>query len=187
MWQHLQSNKTQVAGHIYKGFPDWIIWGGKNRSKSGPNLLVVAHIKGHRRKLCLLPSCPQSWWQVYLSYRWDIPLWVLEPTFRGLQYRPKTNCSISFIGLNCHQIIFSSIKRQLLLKQPDHSMSATVIHLLLINIDPISSVPLTNQRVSPTHYYPQTLSLHRVTPCCPKVVRAWGGCYQGHLTKLPPK
>lgn len=59
---HLESTKTQVAGHFCESvFKNQIIWSRKPHLKSGPHFLMAAQIKWHaRRKLCLFARLPHS-------------------------------------------------------------------------------------------------------------------------------
>lgn len=58
----------------WEGFSGLDHWNGTIHPKSEPHFLVAAYTKGHEEGcFCFLPACPQSPWQLYLSYCWGAP------------------------------------------------------------------------------------------------------------------
>lgn len=90
IWNSL---KTQAAGYICGGF---FLTG---------SFEVGGHTSRHPIKdkeegsFCFWPAWPHSYWQVYISCWWGIPLLAFQPT-SGFQHILKTSWDIELCGLN---------------------------------------------------------------------------------------
>jgi hypothetical protein len=67
-WLHLELTGVMLLDPALKEFPNQIIWDEKFTLNLDHTLWVGGHLyKGHgKRKLCFLPACSYSCWQVYL-------------------------------------------------------------------------------------------------------------------------
>lgn len=83
--------KLKLLGIPLRNFLYCIICGKNSYPKSVPYFLAAAHFKRHKiSRHFLLPYCPPSHWQLYLSCCWEMSSLILEPTYLGCKCGLKT-------------------------------------------------------------------------------------------------
>lgn len=95
-WSWFQINyiynqlKLKLLGIPLRDFLYCIVCGKNSYPKSVPHSLAAAHFKRHEiSKHFLLPYCPPSHWQLYLSCCWEMSSLILEPTYLRCKCRLK--------------------------------------------------------------------------------------------------